>query len=297
MRVLALVQPVRPLRLARSGGAPRRRAPARRRARPRACRRCRRGLRRRVPPGRPHRHPLQLRRARELRAGERPGHAQRRRRRAAARRRAHGAHVDAARPTAPRARADRRGPPVAAAVAVLGVEDRRRHDGAVVPPRVRAAGRRRPPVQHLRPRQSTRAVIPTILAQLHAGAKELRLGATAPTPRLQLRRRHRAPASSPSPGATGPLARWSTSARAGRSRSATWCSCSSTSPAPTPRSSPTTSGCARRAARSSACCATTPGPASGRGWAPQVSLEEGLARTSDWVHDHLDQLDTAGYAV
>src|SRR5436189_5447207 len=31
------------------------------------------------------------------------------------------------------------------------------------------------------PRQSTRAVIPTILAQLHAGAKEIRLGATSPT--------------------------------------------------------------------------------------------------------------------
>src|SRR5205823_3136715 len=31
------------------------------------------------------------------------------------------------------------------------------------------------------PRQSTRAVIPTILAQLHKGATELRLGATSPT--------------------------------------------------------------------------------------------------------------------
>src|SRR5437588_4429575 len=31
------------------------------------------------------------------------------------------------------------------------------------------------------PRQSTRAVIPTILAQLHKGAKELHLGATSPT--------------------------------------------------------------------------------------------------------------------
>src|SRR5437879_11641485 len=31
------------------------------------------------------------------------------------------------------------------------------------------------------PRQSTRAVIPTILAQLHKGAKQLHLGATSPT--------------------------------------------------------------------------------------------------------------------
>ena len=75
------------------------------------------------------------------------------------------------------------------------------------------------------PRQSTRAVIPTILAQLHAGAEEIRLGATSPTrdfnyvtdtvggflavaeqrPRRRRRRQRRA--------------------RAGRSRSATWSSC------------------------------------------------------------------------
>ena len=48
-------------------------------------------------------------------------------------------------------RADHRGASAAAAVAVLGVEDRRRHDGAVVAPRVRTARRGRPPVQHLRP--------------------------------------------------------------------------------------------------------------------------------------------------
>ena len=33
------------------------------------------------------------------------------------------------------------------------------------------------------------------------------------------------------------------------------------------------------------------------GWKPQVALEEGLRRTSDWVRDHLDELDTAGYSV
>ena len=31
------------------------------------------------------------------------------------------------------------------------------------------------------PRQSARAVIPTILGQLHSGATEIRLGATSPT--------------------------------------------------------------------------------------------------------------------
>ena len=33
------------------------------------------------------------------------------------------------------------------------------------------------------------------------------------------------------------------------------------------------------------------------GWTPAVSLEEGLTRTSAWIAAHLDQLDTAGYAV
>ena len=54
-------------------------------------------------------------------------------------------------------RSDRRGPPATAAVALLGVEDRRRHDGAVVPSRLRAAGRGRAAVQHLRARGNRRA--------------------------------------------------------------------------------------------------------------------------------------------
>ena len=33
------------------------------------------------------------------------------------------------------------------------------------------------------------------------------------------------------------------------------------------------------------------------GWEPEVSLEEGLRRTSDWIAEHLDELDTAGYSV
>ena len=33
------------------------------------------------------------------------------------------------------------------------------------------------------------------------------------------------------------------------------------------------------------------------GWTPEVSLEEGLRRTSEWIAANLDQLDTAGYAV
>jgi nucleoside-diphosphate-sugar epimerase len=33
------------------------------------------------------------------------------------------------------------------------------------------------------------------------------------------------------------------------------------------------------------------------GWTPEVSLEEGLARTSAWVAANLDRLHTAGYAI
>ena len=118
-------------------------------------------------------------------------------------------------------------------------------------------------VQHLGPRQSTRAVIPTILAQLHGGATEIRLGATAPTRdfnyvedtvggflavadcdravgvggehRLGTGDRHRRPGAAPDRSITGSSARW-------------W-------------STPTR--CGRRAARSTACCATTPAPATG----------------------------------
>jgi len=33
------------------------------------------------------------------------------------------------------------------------------------------------------------------------------------------------------------------------------------------------------------------------GWTPTVSLRDGLARTSEWVREHLELLDTAGYSV
>ena len=33
------------------------------------------------------------------------------------------------------------------------------------------------------------------------------------------------------------------------------------------------------------------------GWSPEVSLEEGLRRTSDWVKENLHLLDTEGYAI
>jgi nucleoside-diphosphate-sugar epimerase len=33
------------------------------------------------------------------------------------------------------------------------------------------------------------------------------------------------------------------------------------------------------------------------GWRPEVSLEEGLARTADWVQGHLADLETSGYQI
>jgi nucleoside-diphosphate-sugar epimerase len=33
------------------------------------------------------------------------------------------------------------------------------------------------------------------------------------------------------------------------------------------------------------------------GWTPEVPLEEGLRRTSDWVEENLHLLDTEGYAI
>ncbi|MEY2398529.1 MAG: hypothetical protein QOJ00_1703 [Actinomycetota bacterium] len=33
------------------------------------------------------------------------------------------------------------------------------------------------------------------------------------------------------------------------------------------------------------------------GWSPQVSLREGLSRTADWIRDHLAELETGNYSV
>jgi len=32
-------------------------------------------------------------------------------------------------------------------------------------------------------------------------------------------------------------------------------------------------------------------------WTPEVPLEEGLRRTSDWVRDHLDRLEAKSYQI
>jgi NAD dependent epimerase/dehydratase len=146
------------------------------------------------------------------------------------------------------------------------------------------------------PRQSTRAVIPTILAQLHRGSEEIRLGATAPTRDfnyvedtaagfLAVASCDRAVGEVVNIGSgreisIGDLARLLVSIVGSDAEVVT----------DEARLRPGGSEverllCDNRRALEWA------------GWSPVVSLEDGLARTSDWVRANLDRLDTAGYAV
>ncbi|MDQ3147301.1 MAG: SDR family NAD(P)-dependent oxidoreductase [Actinomycetota bacterium] len=146
------------------------------------------------------------------------------------------------------------------------------------------------------PRQSTRAVIPTILSQLHAGAREIRLGTTSPTRDfnyvedtvagfLAVARCDRALGAVVNVGSgreisIGDLVAPLVAVTGSEAEVVT-------DPA---RVRPTGSEverlwCDNRRAREWA------------GWEPRVTLEEGLARTSDWVRDNLGRLDTGGYAI
>ena len=146
------------------------------------------------------------------------------------------------------------------------------------------------------PRQSTRAVIPTILTQLHGGATELRLGATSPTRDfsyvedtvagfLALADCDRAVGEVVNVGsgreiAIGDLVRLLVEITGSSASVVT----------EEERLRPAGSEverllCDNTRAREWA------------GWEPAVSLEDGLRRTSDWVRENLLLLDTAGYAV
>jgi NAD dependent epimerase/dehydratase len=146
------------------------------------------------------------------------------------------------------------------------------------------------------PRQSTRAVIPTILAQLHKGAKELRLGSTSPTRDfnyvedtvsgfLAVAGCDRALGEVVNVGSgreisIGDLVRLLVEITGTDAEIVT----------EEARLRPTGSEVERLLCDNSRAREWT-------GWEPEVSLEEGLRRTSAWVLEHLDQLDTAGYAV
>jgi len=146
------------------------------------------------------------------------------------------------------------------------------------------------------PRQSTRAVIPTILSQLHKGASEIHLGATSPTRDfnyvddtvagfLAVAGCDRALGQVVNVGSgreisIGDLVRLLVEI------TGTDASVVTDDDRLRPQGSEVERLlCDNTRAREWA------------GWAPQVSLEDGLRRTSDWVKANLDQLDTAGYSV
>ena len=146
------------------------------------------------------------------------------------------------------------------------------------------------------PRQSTRAVIPTILAQLHAGAEEIRLGATSPTRDFNFVTDTVAGflAVASSDACIGEV----TNVGSGREIAVgdlvevlkgivgSDASVVTEEKRLRPEGSEVERLlCDNTRARERA------------GWTPQVSLEDGLRITSDWVRDHLAKLETREYTV
>lgn len=146
------------------------------------------------------------------------------------------------------------------------------------------------------PRQSARAVIPTILSQLHAGSTEIKLGSTTPTRDFNYvddtARGFLAVADSDR--ALGHVV----NVGSGREISigdlaellVKVSGCDANVVADEARVRPGSSEVERLLCdntRAREWC----------GWEPQVSLEEGLRRTSDWVRDHVDRLEAKSYQI
>ncbi|HMC72533.1 MAG TPA: GDP-mannose 4,6-dehydratase, partial [Mycobacteriales bacterium] len=146
------------------------------------------------------------------------------------------------------------------------------------------------------PRQSARAVIPTILSQLHAGSTEIKLGSTTPTRDfnyvddtargfLAVADSDRALGNVVNVGSgreisIGDLAELLVKVSGREAKVVVDDS----------RVRPGGSEVERLLCdntRAREWC----------GWEPQVSLEEGLRRTSDWVRDHLDRLEAKSYQI
>ena len=146
------------------------------------------------------------------------------------------------------------------------------------------------------PRQSARAVIPTILSQLHAGATEIRLGSTTPTRDFNYvddtargfiavadsdrALGHVINVGSGREISIGDLAELLVSASGKDAKVVT----------DDTRVRPDNSEVERLLCdntRAREWC----------DWEPQVPLEEGLRRTSDWVRDHLDRLEAKSYQI
>jgi NAD dependent epimerase/dehydratase len=146
------------------------------------------------------------------------------------------------------------------------------------------------------PRQSARAVIPTILGQLHSGAREIRLGATTPTRDfnyvddtvggfLAVAESEQALGQVVNIGsgreiAVGALIELLIEITGHDARVVT----------DADRVRPAGSEVERLLADITRAREWT-------GWEPQVPLEEGLRRTSDWIRDHLDTVDPTRYQV
>ena len=146
------------------------------------------------------------------------------------------------------------------------------------------------------PRQSTRAVIPTILTQLHAGAPQIRLGTTVPTRDfnyvedtvagfLAVAACDRAVGQVVNVGSGREISIGDLVELLVRTTGST-----AEVVVDPDRVRPAGSEvdrllCDNTRAREWA------------GWEPQVTLEEGLRRTSDWVKENHHLLDTEGYAI
>ena len=146
------------------------------------------------------------------------------------------------------------------------------------------------------PRQSTRAVIPTILAQLHAGAKEIKLGTTTPTRDFNYATDTASGfmAVARSDKALGQVVNVGSGREISIGDLVELCKDVTGSDArivtDEQRIRPGGSEVERLLADNNRAREWA-------GWTPQVSLEEGIRRTSDWVKEHLAQLETGRYSV
>jgi NAD dependent epimerase/dehydratase len=146
------------------------------------------------------------------------------------------------------------------------------------------------------PRQSTRAVIPTILAQLLAGATEVHLGAISPTRDFNFVTDTAAGfgAVAGCDKAVGNVVNLGTGTEISIGDLFELClrvtGSSATIVTEEERLRPGGSEVERLLADNARA-------RDWAGWSPQVSLEDGLARTADWLRTHLDQMDTRGYHV
>jgi NAD dependent epimerase/dehydratase len=146
------------------------------------------------------------------------------------------------------------------------------------------------------PRQSTRAVIPTILAQLHQGAEEIHLGTTTPTRDFNYATDTAAGfmAVAQSDRALGHVVNVGSGREISIGDLVELCKQITGSDArivtDDQRIRPGGSEVERLLADNTRAREWA-------GWSPQVPLEDGLRRTSDWVKDHLSELETGRYSV